>query len=102
MPTLQATLPDAQVQYKAGMALALCEMSTIVGKDFCISTILPIIEKFLTDESSEVRLNVAQNLGKLARTVGPELLSASLTQQLTTMTKDSQWRVRMAIFELLG
>ena len=36
MPTLQATLTDAQVQYKAGLALALCEMSPIVGKDYCV------------------------------------------------------------------
>lgn len=41
-------------------------------------------------------------MGKLANVVGPELLTATLLTILTTMTKDAQWRVRMAIFELIG
>jgi len=39
---------------------------------------------------------------KLSNVVGAELLSPALLTILTTMTKDAQWRVRMAIFELIG
>ena len=41
-------------------------------------------------------------MGKLANVVGSELLTNTLLTILTTMTKDAQWRVRMAIFELIG
>ena len=45
---------------------------------------------------------MAMNMGKLAPVVGSELLTNTLLTILTTMTKDAQWRVRMAIFELIG
>ena len=32
LPTLQSTWEDSQVAYKAGVALALCEMSTTIGR----------------------------------------------------------------------
>lgn len=45
---------------------------------------------------------MASNMHKLSNVVGAELLSPALLTILTTMTKDAQWRVRMAIFELIG
>lgn len=40
------------------MALALCEMAHIVGKDYTITKILPILTELLKDDNAEVRLNV--------------------------------------------
>lgn len=37
-----------------------------------------------------------------ATVVGAEILNPALVNLLTTLTKDPQWRVRMAIFELIG
>lgn len=34
LPTLQNSYADATAQFKAGVALTLCEMAPIVGKDF--------------------------------------------------------------------
>ena len=103
LPTLQSTYADAQVSFKAGTALALCEMASRVGKSFTQQKILPILLELLNDEgSSEVRLNVAQNIGKLAPVVMEDLLNQALTSALTKLTKDNQWRVRTAIFELIG
>ena len=102
LPTLQSSYADAQIPFKAGVALALCEMAPVVGKDYALSRIVPILSELLKDDSSEVRNNVATNMGKLAQVVGPDLLSPSLLTIFTNMTKDPQWRVRMAIFELLG
>jgi HEAT repeat protein len=53
-------------------------MSAIVGKDMSQQKILPILQDLLKDDSSEVRLNVAQNLGKLAGVVGVDILSPAL------------------------
>ena len=56
----------------------------------------------MKDDSSEVRLNVAQNMSKLANVVGGDLLTPSMLSILTNLTKDAQWRVRMATVELIG
>ena len=77
-------------------------MAHIVGKNYCLSAVLPILQELLKDDNSEVRLNVTSNMHKLGTTVGAELLSSALITTLTTMTKDAQWRVRMAVFELIG
>ena len=77
-------------------------MAHLIGKNYCLNSVLPILLELLKDDNSEVRLNVASNMHKLAKVVGAELLSPTLVAQLTTMTKDAQWRVRMSIFELIG
>lgn len=77
-------------------------MSAICGKDYTLTKILPILSELMKDESSDVRLNVAQNMIKLADVIGVEMLSPSFLSILQNMTKDAQWRVRMAIFELIG
>lgn len=89
LPTLQSTVTDAQVAFKAGVALALCEMAPIVGKNYCLSTVLPILLELLKDDNSEVRHNVASNMVKLSSVVGSELLSPNLLTALTTLTKDA-------------
>jgi len=52
-------------------------MSHIVGKDYTIQKVLPILTELLKDDNSEVRLNVTQNLIKLADIVSVDLLSPS-------------------------
>lgn len=77
-------------------------MAPLVGKNYCISTVIPILTELLKDDSSEVRLNVAGNMGKLASVVDDGLLTPALLKILENMTKDPQWRVRMGIFKLIG
>ena len=77
-------------------------MAPIVGKDYSMTRVLPILEALLKDDSSEVRLNVSSNMAKLAGVVGPDLLTPTLITTFTNLTKDAQWRVRMATVELLG
>jgi len=77
-------------------------MAPIVGKDYSLTRVVPILQELLKDESSEVRLNVASNMSRLATVVGGDLLSPALLTILTNLTKDPQWRVRMAVFELIG
>jgi len=102
LPTLQGSYIDSQVPFKAGVALALCEMSAIVGKDYTFNKVMPILTDLLKDDNSDVRLNVSSNMGKLADVIGVDLLSPSFLSILSNLTKDSQWRVRMSVFELIG
>lgn len=64
-------------------------MAPLIGKNYCISTVMPILQELLKDDCSEVRLNVASNMHKLSAVVGAELLTPSLLTILTTMTKDA-------------
>ena len=41
-------------------------MSHIVGKDYTMSKVMPILTELLKDDNAEVRLNVTQNIIKLA------------------------------------
>ena len=77
-------------------------MAPIVGKDYSLSKIVPILSELLKDNSSEVRFNVASNMKKLATVVNSDVLSPSLLTIFTELTNDPQWRVRMATFELIG
>jgi len=61
-----------------------------------------ILIELMKDDNAEVRLNVVQNLIKVADVVQQELLSPSFLTILNNITKDSQWRVRMAVIELVG
>ena len=102
LPTLESSHVDAQKQFKAGVALALCEMSSIVGKDISKLKIMPILSQFLKDDASEVRLNVVSNMSKIGAVVGSDLLSEDILAVLDKLINDPQWRVRMSTFELIG
>lgn len=64
-------------------------MAPLVGKSYCLSTVVPILMELLKDDNSEVRLNVASNMVKLASVVGGELLSPALLTIFTSLTKDA-------------
>ena len=98
---IQATYSDGTAQFKASVATALCEMTKFVGPEFSKDKILPILSELIKDESSEVKLKVVQGIYMCSKVVGIDALQG-LIQQLETMTKDGQWRVRMTVFELIG
>ena len=101
LPTLQNVYPDGTAQFRAGTATALCEMAGAVGKDVTNQKIMPILLDLIKDDNSEVKLNVVQGLFQISKVVGIDNMASTLTI-LNSMTKDGQWRVRMAVFELLG
>jgi len=57
LPALTKTYQDSSPIFKAGVALALCEMAPLVGKDYTQQRIMPVINELLKDDNSEVRLN---------------------------------------------
>ena len=58
--------------------------------------------ELINDENSEVRLNVAKSLIDSLKVVGHEFINAEFLETLQKITKDSQWRVKMAAFEMIG
>jgi flagellin-specific chaperone FliS len=64
-------------------------MAHIFGKEYTISKVMPILTELMKDENAEVRLNVTQNISKLAEIVQIDLLSPSFLTILTNLTKDA-------------
>jgi serine/threonine-protein phosphatase 2A regulatory subunit A len=75
LPTLQNAYADGTTQFKAGTAIALCEMADVIGKDYTSQKVVPILMELLKDDNSEVKLNVVKGLVKIAKVIGVELLS---------------------------
>lgn len=102
LKTLQSCYSEAQVQFKAGVANALCDMAEQVGKSTTNDMIVPIINELIKDDSSEVRLNMTANLHKVGKVLGPDFLTPVMITILENLTKDSQWRVQSAAYKLMG
>ncbi len=77
-------------------------MAPIIGKDYSNQKVFPILTDLIKDENPEVRLNVVIGIFKLAQVIGSEVLTPAFLTILSNMTKDAQWRVRMAVIELIG
>ena len=78
-------------------------MAHIVGKDYTQQKIMAILMDLIKDENSDVRLGVVTGMIKLSSVMGPDLLQFNnFLSTMNNMTKDAQWRVRMAIIELIG
>lgn len=59
--------------------------------------------ELLKDESFEVKLKVVAGFKKIGSVVGADLLNTPvLLTTLSTLSKDGNWRVRMAVFELFA
>jgi len=102
VPTLTDNYQDSGPQYKSGLATALCEMSKNCDKDYCQLKLLPTLTLLLNDDNSDVGKNVVIGLFNVYQVVGIDMLTANLLETLDKMTKDSQWRVRDAVFDLLA
>lgn len=113
-PTLKNELPSAQSSYKAGVALALCEMATNVGHDFANEMIVGQLMQLMQDENSELHINIVQNLKKvwsLDKTDIDDKTRAmqksywrNMVEKIFNQSNNSyqQWRVRVAAIELVA
>ena len=77
-------------------------MSNIIGKEYTLAKVVPILMELLKDDNSEVKNNVVRGLKKIANVVREDLLNTQLLTTLGNMTKDGQWRTRMLVFELIA
>ena len=77
-------------------------MAVVIGKDTTNQKVVLILLELLKDDNSEVKLNVVGGLVKIAKVVGQEMLTSGLLTTLSNMCKDGQWRVRMAVYELIA
>jgi serine/threonine-protein phosphatase 2A regulatory subunit A len=74
--------------FKAGVAIAFCEMTPLLGKDYVMQSIMPVLLDLMKDDNSEVRLNCIENLGKVIKVAGQEAFTPALQSTLTNLTND--------------
>ncbi|OMJ90390.1 hypothetical protein SteCoe_7309 [Stentor coeruleus] len=101
-PTIEGVVEDNSLppKVKKNCAAALSDLGGSLGKDFACTKLMPIVLSLINDDNYEVKLNIIQGLGKLASTIGNDLMSSNLCNILMTLSKDSpQWRLREAVIK---
>ena len=58
--------------------------------------------ELIKDENSEVKLNVIDGFRDISNVIEQDLIQNSFLTTISNLTKDGQWRVRMAVFELIA
>ena len=58
--------------------------------------------ELMKDDNSEVRLNVTKSLKACLKEATGEFITQNFKAALVQLTKDSQWRVKMEAFRLIG
>ncbi|KAJ9460815.1 Serine/threonine-protein phosphatase 2A regulatory subunit pppA [Diplonema papillatum] len=64
-------------------------------------SLVPLLKNLLEDESSEVRLNVIGELGKVSDSVGFKDLSSQIMPAVTALATDPKWRVREGVINVV-
>lgn len=99
-PTIEAIVADNSLppKVKRNCAAAIADLGASLGKDFASTKLMPIVLSLVNDENFDVKLRMIQGLGKLAFTVGNDMMSPNLCNVLMALSKDSpQWRLREAV-----
>lgn len=52
------------------MAHAICDLAEGIGRENSTKFILPVVQSILKDSSTEVRVSLMENLGKLVKVIG--------------------------------
>jgi len=101
MPCVRELATDQSESVRCSVALVATELADIVGKIGCSNLVESVVLPLLEDESSEVRIHVLTHLNNVVRVMGIEALSQTLLPELVALAKHPQWRIRLAIIELI-
>jgi len=74
LPSLTKTYADSSHIFKAGVALALCEMAPLVGKEYTEQRIMAVIQELMKSDNQECRINCVTNLIKVAGVLGQQMV----------------------------
>jgi len=103
MPALERLCaPREQSQHvRASLAGSVLQLCAIFGHQLTVDYLINIFLQLIRDECPEVRLQLISNLEHLSSTVGVDILSQSLLPSIKELGKDRQWRVRLAIINVM-
>lgn len=101
IPVFKQLAADEQDSVKVLCLDSLKHIAKLLNKDENKTHTLPIIIAATEDKSWKIRLALAKNFPKLAESFGKEITDISLIQIFTTLLKDSETDVRVAIVQSL-
>lgn len=61
--------------FKAGVAIAFCEMAPLLQKEFTQTRILPVLYELMKSENTDVRMNILGNAEKVVEVIGKDFFS---------------------------
>jgi len=99
-PVVQGSTSPTQ-QVREHIAENACSISSVIGRDPTISTLLPLLKLFLGDEQIEIKRKVLRTVAPLVETLGADACDQHFIPEVLKMAQDVQWRVRLAVVETL-
>ena len=93
-PISTKLITDPSVHVKASLAECICKIGSLIGKDNCITHIIPIVGKLIKDECTEVRLSLMKEIAMVAKIIGEDATDEHILPSIKELCKDKQWRVR--------
>lgn len=101
LPCVRELAADASERVRCAVALAAPELAPRVGRAHSAAMVGDVVLPLLDDACSDVRVNVLARLHLVVRALGADGASQSLLPALTALAQHPQWRVRLAVLELL-
>ncbi|KAH6821903.1 heat shock cognate protein 70-1 [Perilla frutescens var. hirtella] len=92
---------DFSQHVRSALASVIMRMALVLINDATIEQLLNILLSLLSDDFSDVPLNIIGKLDKVNQVIGTDLLSQSLLPSIIELAKDRYWRVRRAIKEYI-
>lgn len=86
---------------RASLAASVLELCSIFGRQLTVDHLVNIFLQLIRDECPEVRLQLLNNLEYLSSSVGVEVVGQSLLPSIKDLGKDRQWRIRLAIINIM-
>jgi len=101
MPCVHVLATDQAENVRCALALVATEFAEVIGKGGATGMIDTVVLPLLEDESNEVRINIITNLNKIIKVMGIDNVSHSLIPEIINLARHPQWRIRLAIIELI-
>lgn len=99
---VKLTMPQEHSQHvRASLAGSALSLAPIFGAKLTVDYLINIYLLLMGDDTPEVRLKLISTLSELSAVVGIDVLSQSLLPSITDLSKDRQWRVRLAVIECM-
>ena len=101
LPCVRELAADASERVRCAVALAAPALAPRVGRAHSAAMVGDVVLPLLDDACADVRINVLARLHLVVRALSAEGASQSLLPAVVALAQHPQWRVRLAVLELL-
>ena len=95
------TVNDVSQHVRGSLALSVCDVAKNLGKQHALTYIVPVVVTLLKDQATEVRIILMQHLRTLTEVIGQDEFDRNIIPQLTQLSTDKIWRVKLALINFM-